>query len=154
MNRSHVLTQAGRSAAKAVRRYQQRLPGLPLDSGPGTGTVYYLTPDFDEPSGGVRVMYRHVDALNAAGMPAAVLHSTRRFQCTWFEHNTRVTDTTVTRPGLRDLLVLPEIYAGFSPNFPRNALMSSSTRGRILPSRATLRPPRWIITDAPPISWR
>ena len=64
-------------------------------------------------------MYRHVDALNAAGMPAAVLHSTRRFQCTWFEHNTRVTDTTATRPGLRDLLVLPEIYAGLLPETSR-----------------------------------
>ena len=118
MKPSYVLTQVGRSAAEAMRSYQQRLPRLPLDSGPGTGTVYYLTPDNDEPSGGMRVMYRHVDVLNEAGIPASVLHSRRRFRCTWFEHTTRVTDTTVTHPGMRDLLVLPEISAGLLPTLP------------------------------------
>ena len=40
-------------------------------------TVYFVTPDFSEPSGGIRVMYRHTDILNSAGNKAFVLHQRR-----------------------------------------------------------------------------
>ena len=52
--------------------------------------IFYLCPDSDAPSGGIRVIYRHVDLLNQAGVQAAVLHGNRGFRCTWFEHQTRI----------------------------------------------------------------
>ena len=87
-------------------------------------TVYYVAPDTDEPSGGMRVIYRHVDILNRSGIPAAVLHCRRGFRCTWFENNTAV----AYAPGLDldggvDVLVLPEIYidrvAEIAPGIPK-----------------------------------
>jgi hypothetical protein len=73
-----------------------------------TPAVYFLTPDHNAPSGGVRVIYRHVDLLNAAGIPAFVLHQHRKFRCTWFPNETRVTDITAARVGRGDLLVVTE----------------------------------------------
>jgi len=40
--------------------------------------------------GGVRMLYRHVDVLNANGFDAAIVHSTRGFEINWFEHSTHV----------------------------------------------------------------
>lgn len=37
-------------------------------------TIYYFAPTPDFPSGGVQVIYRHVELLNKAGIPAKVLH--------------------------------------------------------------------------------
>ena len=76
-------------------------------------TVFYVAPDSDVPSGGVRVIYRHVDILNGHGIPAAVLHCRRGFRCSWFENDTAV----VYAEGLRtdsetDVIVFPEISIG------------------------------------------
>lgn len=73
-------------------------------------TVYYVAPDSDEPSGGMRVIYRHVDILNRSGIPAAVLHRRRGFRCTWFENNTAVAYAGLDLDSRADVLVLPEIY--------------------------------------------
>jgi glycosyltransferase involved in cell wall biosynthesis len=54
-------------------------------------------------------MYRHVDVLNEAGVPAAVLHGRRGFRCTWFANRTRVTDVRSVALGPADLLVVTEI---------------------------------------------
>src|SRR6476469_3158805 len=72
-------------------------------------SVYFLTPDFDEPSGGIRVIYRHVDILNAAGIPAAVLHQRKGFRCRWFENDTRVTSVAESAVSPSDLLVVGEL---------------------------------------------
>lgn len=74
-----------------------------------TGTrIYFMCPDLDEPRGGVRVIYRHVDVLNAAGFDAAVVHYQPGFQIRWFSHRTCVLHLPVDlRP--RDILVFPEI---------------------------------------------
>lgn len=53
-------------------------------------TIYFLTPDYTFPSGGVRVIYRHVDILNTHGIPAYVLHRKIGHRCTWFQNNTPV----------------------------------------------------------------
>jgi glycosyltransferase involved in cell wall biosynthesis len=52
--------------------------------------IYFLTPDYTFPSGGVRVIYRHVDILNANGIEAYVLHRVPGHRCTWFENQTPV----------------------------------------------------------------
>lgn len=106
-----------RRAVTVVREAQNRLP-RPRTGGPGTGTTYFLTPDYDRPAGGVRVFYRHVDTLNAAGIDAAILHSRRGFACSWFEHRTRIADIPSTRIGASDLLVVPEIHAALLPGLP------------------------------------
>ena len=57
---------------ESLLRGRLRLPSASgLDVPP---TVYFLTPDFDTPAGGNRVIYRHVDILNSVGIPAFVLH--------------------------------------------------------------------------------
>jgi glycosyltransferase involved in cell wall biosynthesis len=61
---------------------------------------------------------RHVDHLNSAGLSAAVLHSRPNFECSWFDHTTRVVSTASTQLGVTDLLVVPELYAGLLPRLP------------------------------------
>ncbi|MGN6331342.1 MAG: glycosyltransferase family 4 protein [Motilibacteraceae bacterium] len=80
--------------------------------------VYFFTPDHDRPAGGVQVMYRHADALNAAGVPAAVLHQRPGFRCTWFPNDTVVTDVKRAQVCPEDLLVVPEIDADLLPGLP------------------------------------
>ena len=72
-------------------------------------TVYFCAPDYDVPSGGIRVVYRHVDILNAAGIDAAVLHRRSGFRCTWFENATRVVGSGGVRIGPDDLVVVSEL---------------------------------------------
>jgi glycosyltransferase involved in cell wall biosynthesis len=102
-------------------------------------SIYFLTPDYDFPSGGVRIIYRHVDILNAHGIPAYVLHRKDGFRCDWFKNSTPVAYLDASfrrrvyfklrerfrqgqprewhllhgpkeRIGEDDILVLPEIY--------------------------------------------
>jgi glycosyltransferase involved in cell wall biosynthesis len=103
-------------------------------------SIYFLTPDYDFPSGGVRIIYRHVDILNKHGIPACVLHRKPGHRATWFDNQTPVAylDTSLQRKlrfklrdrfhpgrprewfllgqgdkciGQDDILVLPEIYS-------------------------------------------
>ncbi|MDK1374004.1 MULTISPECIES: glycosyltransferase [unclassified Sinorhizobium] len=81
-------------------------------------TIYFLTPDYQRPSGGIRVIYRHVDMLNSAGMDAFVLHQRRGFRCTWFENRSRIAyvgDTMVLRG---DILVIPEVCVDILDRLP------------------------------------
>jgi hypothetical protein len=70
-------------------------------------TIYYLAPDLQRPSGGVRTIYRHVDVLNDTGRAAAVVHARPGFRCSWFENETRVVDLPITLDAL-DVVVVPE----------------------------------------------
>lgn len=103
--------QARRTAQE--RRYRQ-VPAFALAGSASGGndapTVYYLCPDYDTPSGGVRVVYRHVDTLNAMSIPAAVVHLGRGFRCTWFANTTRVVAKADVTLSASDVLVLPEWY--------------------------------------------
>jgi glycosyltransferase involved in cell wall biosynthesis len=83
-------------------------------------TVYFCQPDFNVPSGGIRVAYRHVDLLNEAGIRAAILHRRRRFRCTWFENQTRVLHSGQTRIGPDDLVVVGELTASLIRDLPAN----------------------------------
>jgi glycosyltransferase involved in cell wall biosynthesis len=70
--------------------------------------LFFLCRDNNQPVGGVRMLYRHVDILNASGFEALVTHYQPGFRITWFEHQTRVTHLPLDlRPD--DLLVFPEI---------------------------------------------
>jgi len=73
-------------------------------------TIYYVAPDLVRPSGGVRTIYRHVDALNRLGLDAAVVHAARDFRCAWFENQTTVVNLPLAL-SFSDTLVVPEDYA-------------------------------------------
>jgi hypothetical protein len=96
----------------------RRLPRLRSTSAPNPAallgvpqpTIYYLCPDLDRPSGGVRAIYRHVDTLNASGIAAVVLHHRSRFACSWFDHSTKVTGAEAVTLKPSDILVIPEWY--------------------------------------------
>jgi glycosyltransferase involved in cell wall biosynthesis len=112
---------------RVLRR--RRPPEFRETAGPGSGTTYYLCPDHPVPSGGVRVIYRHVDVLNEAGRRAAVLHHTAGFRCSWFENRTRVVGAPEVELGSTDVLVVPEIYGpflGLLPKGPRRVAFNQN----------------------------
>lgn len=74
--------------------------------------VFYFCPDFPQPSGGVRSIYRHVTILRAAGVDAAVVHQKRDFVADWHGYPAPVI-WLEDRPGFTpaDTLVFPEVMA-------------------------------------------
>jgi hypothetical protein len=113
-----ALRRAYQGAGRIARERREAPPRLRVGDAKGSGTIFYLTPDFDEPSGGVRTMYRHVDVLNQTGRRASVLHGRPRFRCTWFENETTVADASSTILGRSDLLVIPEVFSALLPTLP------------------------------------
>lgn len=117
------LVAAVRARRLAAELRRRRVPSFgPATVGDGAPVVYYLAPDHDRPSGGVRVIYRHVDTLNALGVPAAVVHTAAGFRCTWFDHDTRVLPSAEVPLRGCDVLVVPEWYGpglGSLPAGPR-----------------------------------
>ncbi|MFV2100559.1 glycosyltransferase [Micromonospora sp. LOL_024] len=87
----------------------------------GAGAVYYLSPDDNKPSGGIRNLYRHVDLLNESGTAATVLHSRPGFRADWFANDTRVTAAGQVTLGPTDLLVVPEYYGPGLHRLPAQA---------------------------------
>ena len=73
-------------------------------------TIYFLTPENNKPSGGVKVIYRHTDILNRNGIDAAVLHQQHGFRAAWFDNTTRITYLPDMQIGKSDYLVVPEVY--------------------------------------------
>jgi glycosyltransferase involved in cell wall biosynthesis len=113
--------------------------------------IYVLCPDHDQPSGGIKKLYRHVDVLNGHGFSAYVLHQARGFRCTWFANRTRVAYVPdVIRAIMRDkasYLVIPEIYgpeiADFAPGVKKVMFNQSgyyTFAGYSLDKRATESP--------------
>jgi glycosyltransferase involved in cell wall biosynthesis len=105
-------------AGEMRRRRPPQLAVRPADGKPPT--IYYLTPDDNLARGGVRVQYRHVDLLNAAGFTASVLHTKPGFRCTWFANDTVVRSAGEVRIGPQDLLVIPEYYAPGLAELPKD----------------------------------
>lgn len=110
---------AANAAQAAVVRYTQPLPRLRTGARSNAAPViYFPTPDYDVPAGGIRVVYRHVDLLNAAGIPAAVLHHRPGFRCSWFHNHTAVTNSRETVIGAQDLVVVGELSVPLLDNLP------------------------------------
>ena len=85
---------------------------------PGLPTAWFICPDNDHPSGGVRKLYRSVDILNDAGFHAAIVHERSGFHCTWFNHRTRVISSSQAIVKQSDVIVVPEIYGASISNLP------------------------------------
>lgn len=52
--------------------------------------IYVLSLDTNEPVGGVKKQYQHVDILNKNGFEAYILHAIPGFRCTWFKNETKI----------------------------------------------------------------
>jgi dimeric dUTPase (all-alpha-NTP-PPase superfamily) len=70
--------------------------------------IYYYCYDTNIPSGGVKVLYQHVDILIKYGFSAYILHEKSGFRCTWFENSTPVVSINESRIQPTDYLVVPE----------------------------------------------
>ncbi|MFZ5433617.1 MAG: glycosyltransferase family 1 protein [Calditrichota bacterium] len=73
-------------------------------------TIYFLSPDDNRPVGGIKILYRHVDILNANGYQAAIVHKKKNFRCTWFDNQTRVEYHSRIQPDRFDFIVIPEVF--------------------------------------------
>jgi hypothetical protein len=56
------------------------------------------------------MLYRHVDVLNAAGLPAAIVHAKSGFRADWFSNDTRALASAEVTLHPDDVLVVPECY--------------------------------------------
>jgi hypothetical protein len=75
--------------------------------------IIFLCPADNNPTGGIKVIYRHAELLRAMGADAWVLHPFESaFRCTWFDHDVRFLDN-LTLNVADDFIIIPEIYAGF-----------------------------------------
>ena len=72
--------------------------------------IYFYCCDLNTPSGGIKVLYRHVDILNKHGFAAFILHQNPGFRCTWFENTTPILTARETRIGPDDYFVIPEEF--------------------------------------------
>jgi len=77
--------------------------------------IFVLCTNDPRPVGGYKVLYRHVDVLNALSIPATILHTSPGFRCSWFANSTAVTDTFSLTPSSNDVVVVPEAPEGDGP---------------------------------------
>lgn len=89
-----------------------------IHHGPALRTAWFICPDYQKPSGGIRKIYRCVDIINDAGLNAAVVHSRSGFRCNWFANTTRIVSAREAWLGSHDVMVLPEIYDRPLHNLP------------------------------------
>ena len=52
--------------------------------------LFFLCPDNDVPSGGVKQIYRQVDLLNENGFNAYVIHNRKNYRASWFKNETKI----------------------------------------------------------------
>jgi hypothetical protein len=85
---------------------------------PLTARVLMMTPDLNDPIGGIKVHYQMVDALNRAGVEAMVVHREPGFRCTWFDNSTRIVSVESLRATRNDVVVVPEEWTAYIPDLP------------------------------------
>ncbi len=72
--------------------------------------ILYFCPDFPQPSGGIKTLYRHAQRLVELGFDAWIVHQKRPFRVTWHGYEAP-TLWLSERPQFRsqDILVIPEV---------------------------------------------
>lgn len=76
-----------------------------------TNRIFFLTPDINSPTGGIKQLYRQVDILNNNGFDAYILHKKNGFKCTWFTNSTKVTYSFAIMSELEQIIE-PELTSG------------------------------------------
>ncbi len=71
----------------------------------------FVSPDSNTPTGGVKVIYKHVELLRKLGVDAHVMHFKRPYRCDWFENDASVVYFDELRT--TDMLMVPEIMTIF-----------------------------------------
>jgi hypothetical protein len=71
--------------------------------------VYYLVPDYSEPSWGVGMLYAHVGILGRHGYDACAVHDRADFKPAWVEIDAPVVDGAGFQPAPEDVVVVPEV---------------------------------------------
>lgn len=105
----------------AVRQALACLAPLP-EAGPVPSTwVLAGFLETEAPLGGLKMLYRLVDVLNANGFPAAVVHARPGFRCDWFENQTAVRYLDGRFVRRSDLLVVPEVFGPHCAEIGRGA---------------------------------
>jgi glycosyltransferase involved in cell wall biosynthesis len=105
------VARVARRAVTARWSNKYQVPRLRTEmSSTAAPSVWMICPDWDKPAGGIRKQYRAVDALNAAGVPAAIVHKRAGFACSWFSHSTRIVAAADVVVGPSDVIVVPEVY--------------------------------------------
>jgi hypothetical protein len=73
--------------------------------------IIFLCPSDDTPTGGVKVIYRHCEILNALGVDCVVMHPfDHDFRCSWFPHAARFATGPQLDPW-QDFVIVPELWA-------------------------------------------
>ena len=71
--------------------------------------IWYLVPEYVEPSWGVGMLYGHVDLLRRDGRDAVVVHGSGDFRPPWLESDVPVVGDDGFRPASEDVVVAPEV---------------------------------------------
>jgi len=74
-----------------------------------TRQVVYVAPDFEQPSGGVRAIYRHAELAQRLGADAKIWQLSSDFKPEWFSSAAPVVYGETLELGPQDVLVLPEV---------------------------------------------
>jgi glycosyltransferase involved in cell wall biosynthesis len=99
-----------RSASAAAERRRRRVPGLAFERGASSPMrIYYLCPQPQVASGGVRNIYRHVDTLLRLGYSAAVVHP-GKYDNPWFDSGTPTLTAQEVKLHANDIVVVPDYY--------------------------------------------
>jgi len=118
-----VNVQVLRRVIHRVRNARWRRPTVPRMSvtahAQRRGTMWCVVPDWNKPAGGPRKQYQCVDVLNAAGIPAAVVHHSPGFRCDWFRNETKVFAASEIEVSPADVIVIPEIYGSSICQLPK-----------------------------------
>lgn len=74
-------------------------------------SIYFLCPDHRKATGGIKIIYNHVDILNKHGFTASVVHSKKGFRVQWFKNDTRIQYFDSVKFKENDIVVIPEYMA-------------------------------------------
>ena len=73
--------------------------------------IFYICPDLETPSGGIKQLYTHVRILRENGYDAYIVHSQKGFKVNWFENNVPIVYTSSSLVvNSDDTLVIAEGY--------------------------------------------
>ena len=123
MTHSRSTTSLLRRAYAVAENLRWRWPVVPrmrvTSNIKASGTAWFIAPDWNRPSGGLRKQYRAVDVLNEAGIDAAIVHHAEGFRCTWFTNDTKIVAAGNLVVSPSDVIVVPETYAASVSKLPR-----------------------------------
>ena len=115
--------------------------------------ILYFCPDFPQPSGGIKTLYRHVQRLVEQGFDAWIVHQKRPFRVTWHGY-AAPTMWLSERPQFRpqDILVIRQIRSllydeGFTIGGARQRLAGTEARSDLSQSQQIIRQIRTELED-------